>query len=93
MLQHCPQQRPQPLALASSNLDTFDGSPVHSRHVSLAGAGLSSPAGSAASGVMPAAERDGLAAPSVEWQLGALAEEVRNCMETNVFLYPSNANV
>lgn len=79
---YVPQQRPQPLALASSNLDTFDGdSPStpharHSRHASLAGAAAGSPAGSAGSGVMPAAERDGLAPPSVDWKLGVLAEEV-----------------
>lgn len=77
------QQRPQQLSLASSNLATFEeqpgGSPSarHSRHASLAGvASANSEAGSTFSGFQPAAERDGLAAPSVDWQLGALAEEV-----------------
>ena len=42
-----------------------------------AGPGSGSELGTPASGVLHAAERDGLAAPSVDWQLGALAEEVR----------------
>ena len=43
-----------------------------------AGPGSGSELGTPASGVLHAAERDGLAAPSVDWQLGALAEEVRH---------------
>jgi hypothetical protein len=51
-----------------------------------AGPGSGSELGSAASGVLQGAERDGLAAPSVDWQLGALAEEVRH---PSSWLYPT----